>query len=321
MSLAGKLYSGLRKVFLGPTDLPQACDVALHYPQTEIEVWLHGMGEPRDVTLRHSPACTAPYMFCIGFEREEQLARYADSPLSLRFCERVGRRRLLGEIGLQLTDILPTAGPQLCLFQAITCTNFCTSLPRLWAHDLNNAFLQWRNRKATSVKMSLLDCRCNAVTFICPRPVLLVRLVDGELGNIFPMNLMGLVGEDYLAFALNSKRQAAPLVEHLGQLALSSIPFVRSAAARNLGKNHYQQSADWEALPFKTVNSRALNIPVPEFALRVRELKVHTVRPLGSHTFFVARLVGEEVYTDGPEFCMIHGLYEARRRSDRLSTR
>ena len=45
------------------------------------------------------------------------------------------------------------------------------------------------------------------------------------------------------------------------------------------------------------MNSRALNIPVPEFALRVRELKVHTVRPLGSHTFFVARLVGEEVLT------------------------
>jgi len=133
------------------------------------------------------------------------------------------------------------------------------------------------------------------------------------------MNLMGTVGRNYFAFALNSKKQAAHLVAQLGQLTVSNIPFDRSAVARSLGKNHYQQSIDWEKLPFRTQRSRILQIPVPEFALRVRELKVESALPLGSHTFFVARILGEEVLCHSPEFCMIHGLYEARRRSIRLS--
>jgi flavin reductase (DIM6/NTAB) family NADH-FMN oxidoreductase RutF len=319
MSLEDKLRYEVRRILLGPTDLPQACDLALHSPQSEISVWLHGMGEPRDVTTRHSAACAAPFMFCIGFENKEDLERHRGRRLSLLFCERGGRGQLLGEISLELSSILPTAGPQLCLFKAINCTNFCLPRPRLWAHYLHHAYDRWKKRKVDDVGVSPLDDRCNAVTFICPRPVVLVSLLDGDRGNIFPMNLMGTVGRDYLVFALNSKRQAAPLVGQLGQLAISSIPFNQAPTVRQLGKNHRQQSIDWEKLPFRTQRSKVLHIPVPEFALRVRELKVQYARPLGSHTFFVTRIVGEEVHADGPEFCMIHGLYEARRRRNGLS--
>lgn len=319
MSVEDKLYQVLRRILLGPTDLPQACDLALHHPQSEIAVWLHGMGEPRDVTTRHSVACAAPFMFCIGFENKGDLEKHWGSRLSLIFRERGGHGQLLGEISLQLSTILPTAGPQLCLFKAIGCTNFCLSRPRLLAHYLHHAYKRWKKRKVDDVKVSPLDGRCNAVTFICPRPVVLVSLLGGDRGNIFPMNLLGTVGRDYLVFALNSKKQAAPLVEQLGQLAISSIPFNQAPTARELGKNHYMQSIDWEKLPFRTQKSRILHIPVPEFALRVRELKVQYARPLGSHTFFVTRIVGEEVHADGPEFHMIHGLYEARRKRNGLS--
>ncbi len=53
MSLEDKLRYEVRRILLGPTDLPQACDLALHNPQSEISVWLHGMGEPRDAD--HAP--------------------------------------------------------------------------------------------------------------------------------------------------------------------------------------------------------------------------------------------------------------------------
>ena len=319
MSLEDKLRYEVRRILLGPTDLPQACDLPIHNPQSEISVWLHGMGEPQDVTTRHSAACAAPFMFCIGFEDKEGLGRHRERPLSLLFCERGGHGQRLGEIGLQLSTILPTAGPQLRLFKATRCTNFCLPRPRLWAHYLYHAADRWKKRKAENVNVSPLDDRCNAVTFICPRPVVLVSLLDGDRGNIFPMNLMGTVGRDYLVFALNCKNQAAPLVERMGQLAISSIPFNWGPTARELGKNHRLQSIDWEKLPFRTQKSKVLRIPVPEFALRVRELKVQHARPLGSHTFFVTRIVGEEVHADGPEFSMIHGLYEARRRRNGLS--
>ena len=335
--MARKLRSALRSLLLGATDLPQACNLGLHEPQSEVAVWLHGMGTPRDVTFRHSVACAAPFLVCIGFAPEESLE---DSPhkspytsieeraagrLSLKFCERGGDQRLLGEIGLRLsailpTAILPTAGPELCLFEARSCSNFCLPRPRMWAHDMHHAYIRSRTSRADDVKMSVRGDRCNSVIFICPRPVVLVSLLDGERGNIFPVNLMGSVGGDYLVFALNSTRQAAPMVERAGHVAMSSVPFDHSAAARALGKNHHRASIDWEQLPFATRRSAVLGIPVPEFALGVRELDIQIVRRLGSHTFFVARVLGEQRYADGPSFCMIHGLYEAWRQRNGIST-
>jgi flavin reductase (DIM6/NTAB) family NADH-FMN oxidoreductase RutF len=318
--MAHKFRSALRSMLLGPTDLPQACNMGLREPQTEVAVWLHGMGAPRDVTFRHSVACAAPFLVCIEFAPDESLEERAAGRLSLKFCERGGDKRLLGEIGLRLSTILPTAGPELCLFEARSCTNFCLPRARMWAHDLLHAYIRSRTTRADDVKVSVRGDRCNSVIFICPRPVVLVSVLDGEQGNIFPMNLMGSVGDDYLAFALNSTRKAAPMVEHAGHVALSSVPFERAAAARALGKNHHCASVDWEQLPFATRRSAVLGIPVPEFALRVRELEIQIVRQLGSHTFFVGRVLGEQRDADGPAFCMIHGLYEAWRQKNGIST-
>ncbi|HEY6987649.1 MAG TPA: flavin reductase [Bryobacteraceae bacterium] len=150
--------------------------------------------------------------------------------------------------------------------------------------------------------------------FICPRPVVLVSVRHEERTNIFPMNLFGSIGDGYFAFALNSVRKAAPLVERAGRVALSSIPFRFAGLARQLGKNHLKESVNYADLPFETTSSTALGLPIPEFALRVREMEIEAVRNLGSHTLFFARVLQDERRGDDLQFCMIHGIYEARRR-------
>jgi flavin reductase (DIM6/NTAB) family NADH-FMN oxidoreductase RutF len=129
------------------------------------------------------------------------------------------------------------------------------------------------------------------------------------------MNLMGHIGNGYFAFALNSRRRAAPLVERAGRAALSSIPFGQASVARQLGKNHFRESANWSEIPFQTLRSTALGIPVPAFASRVREMEIEAIRKLGSHTLFVARIIRDERWSDSPQFFMIHGLYQAWRRN------
>jgi flavin reductase (DIM6/NTAB) family NADH-FMN oxidoreductase RutF len=311
----------LRKMMLGEADLPLTYSLGLHLPQNEVAVWLHGMGEPRDVTQRHSVACTNPFLLCIGFDGEEPPPQKTRGRLSLRFCERNGERRLLGEIGLCLSDMFPPIGSELYLFEAKSCTNFCLSRARSYTHDLYQAYIRWRNRKTANVRMATMGSRCNAVVFICPRPVVLVSLRDGERGNVFPMNLMGPVGEDRFAFALNATRRTAAVVERLGEVAFSSVPFDKLSLAREMGRNHHRELIEWEQLPFQMRRSETLGIPVPEFAQHVRELKIETVRRPGSHTFFVARMVGETNCGDGPEFCMTLGLYEAWRQRNGDSIR
>jgi flavin reductase (DIM6/NTAB) family NADH-FMN oxidoreductase RutF len=315
MSLKPKVLGRLRSVLLGPTDLPLACDLGLPHPQREIEVSLEGLGTPRDVTQLHSIACAGPFTVCIGLNHKPKIFD-ATQALSLSFFESGGHRQLLGKIGLRLSATIPTDGPELHLFRTISCANYCLPRMRTYAHYLLDNYQRWKKRSSIEMKLSSLDSRCNATMFICPRPVALVSLLQGDRGSIFPMNLMGPVGEGHFAFALNGKKQAALLVQQVGKLAISNVPFESIPAVRQLAGNHNRQSIDWDQLPFHTEKSSTLGIPVPEFALRVTELKVHTVRQLGSHTFFVANILNEEARADAPEFCMVHGLYQAWRQAN-----
>ena len=303
----------LKRIILGNTDLPQQCTVAMSDPQSEVEVWLHGLGSGVNVTESHMIACAAPSMIAIGSAGARQPRIELGTGALLKFHER-GGNTLLGQLVLQNSDVVRTGGGDIHLFEVKSCNNYCQPRLRLLGHALFQAWLRARGDKQTDVEMTGRAAKAMTVLFSCPRPVVLVSLALGDRGSIFPMNLMGPLGNGYFACALNSRRQAAPLVERAGRFAISSIPFDHAATSRKLGKNHRRESVDWNELPFPVTPSAALGIPVPAFASRVREMEVEVVRKLGSHTLFVARIIRDERWSDGPQFFMTHGLYEAWRR-------
>ena len=51
MSMVSEVRSVIKRIAFGNTLLPQEFTLGLPLPQSEITVWLHGSGEPRDVTL------------------------------------------------------------------------------------------------------------------------------------------------------------------------------------------------------------------------------------------------------------------------------
>jgi hypothetical protein len=120
-----------------------------------------------------------------------------------------------------------------------------------------------------------------------------------------------------VAFALNSERQATS-VSQVKHVALSNIPFGKASAVRELGKNHRHKSIDWSQLQFPTNLSKVFKIPTPDFALRVRELRIEYELPIGSHTFFLGRIIAEEDRLREPEFHMIHGHYAAYRQANKI---
>lgn len=313
MPLKQAVHQHLRKLLLGATDLPAACDISLEHPQQEIKVWLHGKNVPCDVTFRHSIVCTSPFIFCIGFDPEDRSQFVEGSIATLRFEENSGRRNLLGEIEMKLKTILPVEEHTMALFEAVQARNLCISNLRLAGHDLFNRYAALKSRGKSEVKVSQLGSACNAIGFICPRPVVLVSVQDQDSGSIFPMNLFGHLGGDYFAFALTSTRKAAPLVERIRRLALSTVPLDQASTLRKLAANHYNESIDWAQLPFPLQSSKKLGLPIPEFAIRVYELQVCDAQPLGSHTFFLAKILHLETNTIQPEFNMIHGHYASYR--------
>jgi flavin reductase (DIM6/NTAB) family NADH-FMN oxidoreductase RutF len=298
----------IKKITLGEADVPQQCTVGMPDPQLEIQIWLKGFGDPLDVTHNHVVACASPITVGIGVNSESPGTR-----LFLEFRERNGDQCLLARIGLQRSETVSAAGQDLSLFQIRSCANYCLAQHRLWAHDLYHYFVRRRGEKNPEIPMSIRGARSMNVFFICPRPVVLVSAMHGDTANIFPMNLFGSIGDGHFAFALNSMRNAAPLVERAGRVALSSVPFEQAGLARQLGKNHRLESANWDTLPFRITRSAALGFPIPEFALRVREMEIAAVRKLGSHTLFFARVIRDERLKNDLQFYMIHGIYESWR--------
>ena len=161
--------------------------------------------------------------------------------------------------------------------------------------------------------MSFRERRAAMVMFIRPHAVSLVSVKGKDGGNIFPMNLMGDLGDAFVGFALREDRRAAHLVEAAGRIAVSSLPFSEAPLAYKLAGNHTKDFIEWDKLPFSTIESTMFRIRVPVFAKRVRELEVEKVQPIGSHTFFVARVVNDVVLSDVPGLSVIHGFYQCWR--------
>jgi flavin reductase (DIM6/NTAB) family NADH-FMN oxidoreductase RutF len=313
MSIARRGRRVLQKIVFGDTFLPQEFFLGLTDPQTEVTVWLYGMNAPLDVTCHHSMACAAPFIICIAFPDGQNPSEEDLKRLSLKFCERNGMKRVLGEIGLRPTSVHRATDLLLGFFEARSSTNYCLPKARLWAHYLRHAYSRLQRPDPSDVKMSFLERRAAMVMFIRPHPVSLVSLGGETGGNIFPMNLMGDLDNGYFAFALKNSRRAAHLVEHTRRIALSSVPLSQGSLAYQLAVNHTRDRVEWDQLPFATRESTVFKIPVPVFTQRVREMEVTKVQNIGSHVFFLARIVHDEIFSPGPSLSAIHGFYQAWR--------
>jgi flavin reductase (DIM6/NTAB) family NADH-FMN oxidoreductase RutF len=235
---------------------------------------------------------------------------------TVKVCERGGQNRLLGEIALRWRETIPVGRHSLALFEVIRSRNHCLPRSQLWRRYLDYAYRQWRAQARSGeaqIRVAMRDVHAHFVLYICPRPIFLVSVAAGTERNLFPMDLVGPIGNDHFALALHSTAPAK-LLERSRRVALSSVPFEQTSVAYALGKNHNKTKIVWDELPFATTPSPTFGLLVPRFALRVRELEIDSVRRMGSHTVFFARVVGDHPWRDAQQMFQVHGFYEAWRR-------
>ena|SRR3569833_4386263 len=94
------VFQALKRLAMGDSIFPQQVTIGMRDPQCEITVWLHGLGRPHDVTNRHVMACVDPLMIGVVFDPSWPAPSETGGKLCLRFMERRGKKRLLGEIRL-----------------------------------------------------------------------------------------------------------------------------------------------------------------------------------------------------------------------------
>jgi hypothetical protein len=133
------------------------------------------------------------------------------------------------------------------------------------------------------------------------------------------MDLIGLVSPRYFSLALHGTSTAAPLFENSRRIALSSVPPEQASVAYRLGKNHKVPCADVDQLPFATTSTAAFGLPVPKFAVRVREMQIESVRTVGSYKLFLARTIGDRWLSEGPQFFLVHGFHQRLAATSEIS--
>jgi hypothetical protein len=314
-----KLHWGrqrIKRIVLGPSIFPHQCTLGLRDPQSEISVSFEDTGFSRDVTFRNVVAAGHPLVIGIGTDDRERPSIDTPSRPVLVFRERNANQQVLGRISLKWIDTLFVGTAQLRLFRVLHSENYCLPKPRLWIHYLYHRYQQWgsRARSTTSnIRISQRELHCLYTFYICPRQVVLVSVMDKGAGNIFPMDLIGSVGDDYFSLALHADSSPAPLMENSRRIALSDVPVDQTLLAYQLGKNHKKASVDWNDLAFETTNSPLFRLPVPRFSGRVREMEIETVRNMGSHKLFLARTIADHQSSDGLQLHFIHGFYQTWR--------
>lgn len=313
MSILRQTRAAVKCLAFGSWNMPQFCNVGLADPQLEISVWLHGIGAPRNVTDNNAAVAARPFTIGIVLDGEWDAAEFDHSQPSLKFRERSGENRLLGEISLRPLEAIPVGSERLYLFEAENSRNYCLPKAVLWRRYLHYSYDRWRSGRRSNpsdIQMVARDVHSLFVFYICPRPVFLISVMDGDIGNIFPMDLTGSIGARYFSLSLHSTSPAM-LMERSRRIAVSSIPVEQTSLAFELGKNHKKPFVDWSQIPFDTTKSAAFGLPVPKFSLRVREMQIESVRPMGSHKLFVARTIEDQRWADGLQMFQVHGFYQA----------
>jgi len=312
----------LRQVVFGPP-IPQFCTVALKYPQSEVRVWLRGLDSPLDVTGCSVIAAARPFTIGIGLEDVPDAAALRRVPLFMDFKDCTGDPSVLGEIQLSYAQTIRVGDRALCLFKGSDSTNRCMPRSVVWRRNLDFARQQRRVAKGPSppeTRMIARDFFALSTFYICPRPVVLVSVVDGNASNLFPMDLVGPIGGQHFSLALHSTSTAVPLIEHSRRIALSSVPAEQVSIAYELGQNHKKTDFHWNQVPFDLAISPAFALPIPGFALAVRELEVEEVHALGSHKLFVCRTQRDQLRSQGLQLSFVQGFYHARRQHTRPLT-
>lgn len=287
--------------------LPKYGPLGLHDPQQDVGVWLHGFGEPIDVTRNNVVAALRPFTVAVMFDAR-RAPDERTGPLRLQMEERSGTRRLLGVLHLRPSRDIPLPDHRLCLFEPSGYENHCASPPSLGVFNLR---ARWRAARSTrrnphNFQMSVADLRSSWVFYICPRPVVLVSVEHEGASNIFPMDLIGPTNSPWFTMALRNTSPAVQLMKQSRRMALASIPFDCHAVVYTLGKHHALANVDWTAIPLMMTASPLFGLRVPEVALTIREVRVDEFHDVGSHTLFITT-IERETLTGNEGLQMFHG--------------
>jgi len=288
--------------------LPQWRTVAVPAEQQVVRAVLRWEGgQSADVTADHTVASLKPLTIATSVDAGQR-------PMLEYFDRATGM--LLG--ALRLAPAAPLAAGEktsVAFYRVVAGEHRCLAWPRRpWNAWLQNRLMR-KNRSPYNFSMEPAAVQQLMIAYVCPRPVVLVSVgAPGHL-NIFPMDLTGpLQRSGFFSLALRSTSVSVPVMREVRRVALSSVPPAMKDIVFKLGKHHKDPLLDLDSLPFPVRPSREFGVPAVATALRIRELSIMHCQEIGSHMFFLGRIVSDEDLAEGSQLNHTSGFHQAYRR-------
>jgi flavin reductase (DIM6/NTAB) family NADH-FMN oxidoreductase RutF len=289
--------------------------VGVRAPQDAVQVLLSHGAAAVDVTDNNVVVALKPFTVGIGQVDAVRSFLAQSTRLELKFVDRQ-LQSVIGVLRLERADEWHAAEHGLTLFEVRSGKNQCAGwLRRAWDAGV---YRWWEVRKKPAVGLTLPPSAVEQtmIFYMCPRPVFLVSVADGEHSNIFPMDLLGPIGAERFTLALRNTSPSIATISTARKLALSAIAVDDCKVAYQLGAHHRKRQINIQELPFAVRPSQRFSLPVPAMALQVREVEILDVRQVGSHTLFLGRIVAQQGVADVPQLFHTCGIYQKLRARD-----
>ncbi|GLQ49939.1 hypothetical protein GCM10010872_13880 [Dyella flava] len=286
--------------------LPQWSTVAIAPSSQGVTATLHWDGKSADVTQDHTVASLKPLLIATSVD--------AGHHAVLEYCDSV-TGTTLGVLRLVRATFIAVEGTPLFLYRIAAGQHRCLHWPRrAWNAWLQNR-LMLKSRAPHHLAMEPAAVQQLMIAYLCPRPVVLVSVGAPDHQNIFPMDLIGPLGRSGLfSLALRSTNVSQPVMRDVRRVVLSSVPAAMKSVVYKLSEHHKQALMDWSALSLPVRLSQQFGIPAVAEALRIQELRIVQSQEIGSHTFFLCRIVSDENLATGTQLHHTAGFYQAYRR-------
>ena len=159
------------------------------------------------------------------------------------------------------------------------------------------------------------------IAYSIPRKISVMTVSDDTLVNMFPTDLHGFIGNGYYAGSLRIGGNANAQVESLRRVVISDVDASSYLEVYSMGRNHMMDLQNEPRFMLHHRRSRVFNFPLPEWALRYREMIHIGSHDHGIHRIHFYRIVHSEVLANaGPTLGHIHQYYAQWRMDQGLKT-
>lgn len=282
--------------------VPQWATVAVEPSSHFVTATLHWDGGHADVTHDHTVASLKPLTIATGIDAGQR-------PL-LQYYDRL-TGRALGALRLRKEESIAVDDAEIRLYQVEKGEHYCLGWPfrglTAWRQNRN----MLRHKSANHLNMEPVAAQQLMITYLIPRPVVLVSVETEGHRNIFPMDLIGpLEGGRLFSLALRSSNVSEPTMREVRRVALSHPPASMKGTVYQLARHHKDALTAWSQLSFPLSRSPAFDIPTVASALRVQELAIVHSQVIGSHTFFLCRTMSSEDLGEGAQLHHTAGFHQ-----------